>query len=104
MGLLLTACASTSNRAPVEVRHAPAKPTPTAPASTDVPAEPSTVPPVADNSGKPGYYTVKPQDTLLKIALDNGQNWKDLARWNGIENPNIIEIGQVLRVIPPGAD
>ena len=60
--------------------------------------------PGAENAGKPGYYTVRPQDTLVRIALDNGQNWKDLARWNGLENPNLIEVGQVLRVAPPGVD
>ncbi|MDL2339370.1 MAG: peptidoglycan DD-metalloendopeptidase family protein [Pseudomonadota bacterium] len=104
VGFLLTACASTFNRAPVEVRHAPSKPTTSVPPSAEPQVEASATPAVVDNAGKPGYYTVKPSDTLLKIALDNGQNWKDLARWNGIENPNVIEIGQVLRVIPPGAD
>ena len=54
--------------------------------------------------GKPGYYTVKGGDTLIRIGLDNGQNWRDIARWNGIENPNLIEVGQTLRVVPPGAD
>lgn len=47
---------------------------------------------------------VKPGDTLIRIGLDNGQNWRDIARWNGIQNPNVIEVGQVLRVLPPGQD
>lgn len=104
LGLMLTACASTSNRAPVEVRHSPSRAVAPAPAPTVPPSEAGAVLLSAENAGKPGYYTVRPSDTLLRIALDNGQNWKDLARWNGIENPNVIEIGQVLRVIPPGAD
>ncbi|WP_163531124.1 LysM peptidoglycan-binding domain-containing protein, partial [Klebsiella oxytoca] len=58
----------------------------------------------AENAGKPGYYTVKPGDALIRIALDNGQSWRDLARWNNLENPNRIEVGQVLRVVPPGVD
>jgi lipoprotein NlpD len=58
----------------------------------------------SENAGKPGYYTIKPGDTLIRIGLDNGQNWRDIARWNGIENPNLIEVGQVVRVIPPPAD
>jgi lipoprotein NlpD len=33
--------------------------------------------------------------------MDNGQSWRDIARWNNIENPNLIETGQVLRVTPP---
>jgi lipoprotein NlpD len=57
--------------------------------------------PGAENVGKPGYYTVRPGDTLIRIALDSGQNWRDIARWNNIDNPNLIEVGQVLRVIPP---
>lgn len=54
----------------------------------------------ASNAGKPGFYTVKPGDTLVRIGLDHGQNWRDIARWNQIENANLIEVGQVLRVRP----
>jgi lipoprotein NlpD len=60
--------------------------------------------PGSENAGKPGYYSVKPGDTLIRVALENGQNWRDVARWNNIDNPNIIEVGQVLRVAPPGVD
>ncbi len=56
------------------------------------------------NSGKPGFYTVKAGDTLIRIGLDNGQNWKDLMRWNNLSNPNLLEVGQVIRVVPPGVD
>lgn len=59
--------------------------------------------PVDPNAGKPGYYTVKPGDTLIRIGLDTGQNWRDIARWNAMDNPHLIEIGQVLRVAPPTA-
>jgi lipoprotein NlpD len=69
------------------------------------PAEAPTKPlPGAENAGKPGYYTVKPGDTMIRIGLETGQNWRDLARWNGMENTNVIEVGQVLRVLPPGTD
>jgi lipoprotein NlpD len=54
-----------------------------------------------ENAGKPGYYTVKPGDTLIRISLDNGQSTKDVARWSQVDNPNRIEVGQVLRVVPP---
>jgi len=59
--------------------------------------------PGAENDGKPGFYTVKPGDTLIRIGLDSGQNWRDINRWNNIDNPNQIEVGQVLRVSPPAA-
>jgi len=57
--------------------------------------------PGAENAGKPGYYTVKPGDTLIRIGMDNGQSGRDIARWNNLTNPNLIETGQVLRVWPP---
>ncbi|GKT00210.1 peptidoglycan DD-metalloendopeptidase family protein [Acidovorax sp. SUPP3434] len=59
--------------------------------------------PGAENAGKPGYYTVKPGDTLIRIGLENGQSWKDIARWNNLDNANLIEVGQVLRVAAPSA-
>ena len=100
-----SACTTTPNRAPVEDRAATVKPSaqgtaPAAPAPVDA-VKPL---PGAENSGKAGYYTVKPGDTLIRIGLDNGQNWKDLVKWNGLDNPNLIEVGQVLRVVAPGVD
>jgi lipoprotein NlpD len=59
--------------------------------------------PGAENAGKPGYYTVRPGDTLIRIGLDHGQNWRDIVRWNQLDNPNRIEVGQVLRVVPPSS-
>jgi lipoprotein NlpD len=56
---------------------------------------------VDPNAAKPGYYTVKQGDTLIRIGLESGQSHRDIARWNALENPNRIEIGQVLRVVPP---
>ena len=74
-----------------------------------IPVSGSTVPdggkvlPGAENAGKPGYYTVQRGDTLMRIGLDNGQAWRDLVRWNNLSNPDVIEVGQILRVAPPGA-
>jgi lipoprotein NlpD len=97
---LLAGCASSSRApAPVEDRSAVR-----APVVAPVAEPPRTVLPGAENAGKPGYYSVRPGDTLIRISLDSGQNWRDIARWNNIENPNLIEVGQVLRVIPPAAD
>jgi len=112
---LLGGCSSPGHRAPIEERTTPARAgatpapaaaasSPTASAGTPAPADPAKVLPGAENLGKPGYYAVKPGDTLIRIGLDNGQNWRDIARWSGIENPNLIEVGQVLRVVPPVAD
>jgi lipoprotein NlpD len=107
--LALAGCANRPTRAPVEERIATPRPTTPAPAVTAASVAapvggdaPKPVP--SDNGSKPGYYTVKPGDTLIRIGLDNGQNWKDLVKWNGLENPNVIEVGQVLRVVAPGVD
>ena len=52
----------------------------------------------AANASGGGSYTVKKGDTLYSIALDNGQDYKDVAAWNNLENPNVIKIGQQLRM------
>jgi lipoprotein NlpD len=115
----LAACTTANHRAPVEARQPPprtgvtvagsAAPAPAAavPAATPAAAAPEAVAeapkpmPGAENAGKPGYYSVKPGDTMIRIGLETGQNWRDIARWNGIDNPNVLEVGQVLRVAPP---
>ena len=109
--LLLAGCASTYNRAPVEDRSPVANKAPvvtaapaTVPASAPAASDVNKPLPGAENAGKVGYYAIKPGDTLIRIGLENGQNWKDLVKWNNLENPNIIEVGQVLRVIAPGLD
>ncbi len=105
LAALLAGCASPRNKAPVEDRSASARPKPAASAASAPETDPAAkVLPGAENAGKPGYYSVRPGDTLIRIGLENGQNWRDVARWNGIENANLIEVGQVLRVLPPGVD
>lgn len=123
---LLAACDTTPRRAPPVVDRNVGRPQPAAPATTrpgapvgpgspaadsDVAVatplgSPSTVkpqPPGWENAGKPGYFSVRPGDTLIRIALENGQNWRDIARWNNLSDPNRLEVGQVLRVLPPGS-
>ena len=87
--LVLAGCANKNRPAPVEDR------------SPNAARAPAKMVASSDNAGKPGYYSVKSGDTLIRIGMDNGQSWRDIARWNNIENPNLIETGQVLRVTPP---
>ncbi|WP_422843288.1 peptidoglycan DD-metalloendopeptidase family protein [Acidovorax sp. M2(2025)] len=101
-GLALTGCGTRLNKAPVEDRGTSTSTSAPAPAAQPgVVVAPIKPLPGAENAGKPGYYTVKPGDTLIRIGLESGQSWKDVARWNNLENPNLIEVGQVLRVVPP---
>lgn len=76
--LVLAACSSTV------VRETPS--TPSRPAS------------------QPKYgQTVRVQrgDTLYGIAFRNGVDFRDMARWNGIDSPYTIYPGQTLKLYPP---
>lgn len=87
----LAGCASNSTRAPVEDRsHGTRKP-----AATQTPAAEPEV------QARPGYTIVKRGDTLIGISLEYGQDWRDIAAWNELDNPNLIKVGQELRVKPP---
>ena len=98
--LWLAACSNTPHKAPVEDRSK----APASASAASAPADAGKALPGAENAGRPGYYTVKPGDTLIRIGLESGQNWKDIVKWNNLDNPNIIEVGQVLRVVQPGVD
>jgi lipoprotein NlpD len=88
---MLAACATRMDQAPVVDRTG-------APLSTEAAQAAQNGPP------PPGYVRVKPGDTLYRIALENGQNYHDIATWNNLTNPNQIEVGQLMRVAPPGAN
>ena len=56
-------------------------------------------------SPRPGLYTVKRGDTLSKIALAHGLDYRDLARWNNISTSDILRVGRSMRLTPiPGAN
>ncbi|MET0731629.1 MAG: peptidoglycan DD-metalloendopeptidase family protein [Casimicrobiaceae bacterium] len=95
--LALAACA-TDRSVPVEDR--PATPSPSPPAVNAPPAPPPAV--AAEIDTRPPTYTVKRGDTLAQIALDNGLDYREVAAWNSIDNPNLIRVGQVLRLTAPG--
>jgi lipoprotein NlpD len=96
VALLVTACAT---RAPAPVSER-------TPLSSYVGPPPPPLPPVAAPREAapvpPPTYTVKRGDTLAQIALDLGLDYRDLAAWNNIDNPNVIRVGQVLVVAAPG--
>lgn len=50
----------------------------------------------------PGYYRVERGDTVTKIARSHHESVQSIVRWNNLTNPDSIEVGQVLRVAPPG--
>ena len=85
VALGLTACSTPPRTKPATITDR-STPVVSAPAQEPVP---------------PGFYRVKRGDTLIRIALDNGQSYRDIAAWNNITDPNLIEVDQVLRVKPP---
>jgi lipoprotein NlpD len=94
----LAACSSAPSLKPLPpVEDRSAAKEPVAASATPAASAPQT-------AAGPGYYTVKPGDTLMRIGLDHGQAWRDLARWNNLSNPDRIEVGQQLRVAPPGSE
>ena len=89
---LLAGCNSMTRQAPVVERAAipSSHPRPTPAAKAEEP-----------KSDEKGMYTVRRGDTLLRIALDFGQNYRDIVAWNNLADPDDIKVGQTLRVEPP---
>ncbi len=77
--VLLAGCASTPSPAPVAKRE-------------DAPIAASL----------PPYHVVQPGENLYRIALERGLNYRDLARWNGLKDPERLRAGTRLRLYPPG--
>lgn len=93
--LVIAGCASNYD-APIEQKSAlPLRPTaqaaPRAPASAFADRERPT----------PALHVVASGDKLLTIAWRYGLDVRDLIRWNQITNPDLIVVGQALRLRPP---
>ena len=86
--LALMAGCTTRSPAPVDDRRPQAQ------------GKPPAVKPAAP-ALRAGSYTVKRGDTLYSIALEHGVDHRELARWNGVDDPARIRVGQELRVTAP---
>lgn len=60
-------------------------------------------PPAAVVPAEPGIHRVRQGDTLLGIARQYGVTLPELVRWNTLLNPDQIQVGQAIRIAPPGA-
>lgn len=49
-------------------------------------------------TGAPKTHTVRAGENLSVIAAQYGTTWQELARINAISNPNLIQVGQKVRV------
>jgi lipoprotein NlpD len=90
---VLAGCSTANRRAPIVDRQSAPVIVRPAPVAAPAPAE--------DRDEGRGTYVVKKGDTLLRIALDHGQNYRDILLWNNLPDPNDIKVDQVLRVAPP---
>ena len=97
--LMLAACGSTTVRAPVETRQAiPAQTQPTARQSA---APPPTAP--GPTAPQAAAHTVKAGETLYRIAVRNGLDYREVAGWNGVRSSYRIYPGQHLRLSSPAS-
>jgi lipoprotein NlpD len=86
MAMMLAACAA--RRPAPMVERTPAPPPPVESAMPPAPQPPAEKP-IAT-------HTVKRGETLASIALQYGLDYRELAAWNNIVNPNRLEVGRVL--------
>ncbi|MGE3845393.1 MAG: peptidoglycan DD-metalloendopeptidase family protein [Gammaproteobacteria bacterium] len=100
MALLALCGCATDNRAPIEQKNA----LPSSPAAT----RPAPARPALDEARgtrqlqpPPATHVVAPGDKLLTIAWRYGLDVRDLARWNDIDNPDLIVVGRTLKLRPP---
>jgi len=96
VALVLAGCAA---RGPAPIVERAPLPAPTQPPAV-------APPPVAEAPKAPEKpaptHTVKRGETLVGIALQYGLDYRELAAWNNITNFNVLSVGQVLNIAPPG--
>lgn len=67
------------------------------PAAAPTPS-PQETKPVDANSE---YHDVQKGETLFSIAFQHGLDYRELAQWNGLDDPNVVKLGQRLRLAAP---
>jgi len=93
----LAGCASSGGHAPVS-EHGAAEKKPAISAVTQVN---KSVQPEKD--WRPQTYVVQKGDTLYSIAFNHGLGYHEIAEINNIQNPDVIQVGQEIRLFPAGA-
>lgn len=89
-GLVLAGCRTDGQQRAVVVDASPAKSKPVT-KSKNRPAS---------GDWRPEVHVVKKGDTLYSIAFNYGMDYRELAELNGIQNPDLILIGQEVRLFP----
>lgn len=91
----LAGCVSSGHHAPVVERGESAR------KSTDV-VEAARKKVQREKDWRPEVHVVQKGDTLFSIAFNYGFDYHELAEYNGIKNPNLISLGQQIR-LPTGS-
>jgi lipoprotein NlpD len=109
IAIMLSGCASSGHRAPiVELGDVPKKAAATATPQKDAPQSkitrdtPHREKAPQEKDWRPQVHVVQKGDTLYSIAFNYGLGYHELAELNGIQNPGMISIGQVIRLFPGG--
>ena len=90
VAVVLTGCASGGKRVAVEDRNGQA-----ATAASPLPAKKNGA---SASDWRPQTYTIQKGDTLYSIAFNYGLDYHEIAELNGIQNPNVIQAGQEIRL------
>ena len=88
---VLAGCASSGQRAPVVDRGEPSQ-------NGVAAAEEARKKIALEKDWRPETHTVQKGDTLFSIAFNYGLGYRELAELNGIQDPNVIQIGQQIRL------
>jgi lipoprotein NlpD len=96
--LALTACVvSATHEAPIVERSQVGRP----PEKVAPAAQPAPAASAPAREAHDGQYVVQAGDTLYSIALAFGRDFRDIARWNGLDDEGHLQVGQTLRVVAP---
>jgi lipoprotein NlpD len=89
----LAGCASSKQAAPVLDRSSAAS-------KGAVAAEAARKKAPREKDWRPQVHIVEKGDTLYSIAFNYGFDYHELAELNGIQDPNVIQVGQQIRLFP----
>lgn len=100
--MIIVACSSSRPAPVIETR-------PQSGTASSKPTTPTTTQPTGSGAQvqKPGdlekVHVIQKGDTMYSIAFQHGVDYRELAAWNNIVNPNVIKLGDTLRLTPPGS-
>jgi LysM repeat protein len=101
---------------PMDTAEATTAAEPTEPSATDTPEpEPTDTAEAAEptatseagastGSGEARTHIVQPGENLFRIALAYGMSYESVANYNGITNPNLVYVGQEIKIPPADSE